>query len=897
LILSLVISINPNIMKKLLLFLFFQLFIFSNLFSQCPPGGNISLRSQSSIDNYAVNYPDCTEPINIDIDESQHTPITNLNGLSMITKVRGHLFIGHTFGTHLIDMKGLESITKINNSLMITNNPELISLSGLESLTEIGGALILGWDVQGDNGNPKLENLLALQKVNYIGDRLEIKENHSLTDLAGLEAVKTIGGNIEISYNDNLTNLNGLNNIENVLLTGDYIVESNPLLLSLNNFQNLKEVHGVIEINFNPLLQSLQGLNTLERTKGYIDDDGYLESGWVDIFNNNSLVNLQGLNSLRHVDYAIDIDGNDNLENLSGLDNLATVKGRLGITGNPKLLTLSSLDNVTYIEELDIIVNELLINLDGLNNISSNVMDGIAIVRNNELLNIHAISKMNLNNSIGVTIYDNPQLSICNELNICEYLNNGGNYNIRDNSPGCNSFEEVIESCANNFNFISGVIKLDADNNGCDASDTSIANLKVKSTDGTNNFITFTNSEGAYSLSVNQGDYNTSIINSNSYFNISPNSQESNFTGVGNTDVIDFCLTSNQSVNDVNITIIPLTDSRPGFDSSYQIVYENIGTTISNGSLELQFDSAKLTFLDAIPSQNTMTSNALSWNYIDLLPFENRSIEVNFNVSPPPTNNIDDVLTFNLNISSSSSDINPIDNVFELKQTLIGSIDPNDKTVLQGESITIEDIGEYLHYVIRFQNTGTASAINVRITDVLDENLDWDTFKPISMSHDGRVQINEDREVEFTFTDINLPDSISNEAESHGFVAFKIKPKSSLIEGDFINGNAKIYFDFNLPVETNTVSTEIIGSALGVSENTLENYIRIRPNPTKDIISIELKNGIDILKVQVYSILGKTLLEQKEQTNRVDLNHLENGIYFLRVYTDNGNITKKILKK
>src|SRR5690606_17379263 len=98
--------------------------------------------------------------------------------------------------------------------------------------------------------------------------------------------------------------------------------------------------------------------------------------------------------------------------------------------------------------------------------------------------------------------------------------------------------------------------------------------------------------------------------------------------------------------------------------------------------------------------------------------------------------------------------------------------------------------------IVRFQNTGTASAINVRILDTLHPKLDWNTLVPITASHDYYVHTFNGNQVEFIFEDINLPHEAENEPESHGFIAYKIKPKIDVQVGDIISGDARIYFDF-----------------------------------------------------------------------------------------------------
>ena len=94
----------------------------------------------------------------------------------------------------------------------------------------------------------------------------------------------------------------------------------------------------------------------------------------------------------------------------------------------------------------------------------------------------------------------------------------------------------------------------------------------------------------------------------------------------------------------------------------------------------------------------------------------------------------------------------------------------------------------------------------------LDENLDWQSLQLETLSHPYRVEIVDGNMVSFIFEEIYLPDSTSNEPASHGFIAYKIKPISDIIIGDVILNKADIYFDFNLPIETNTVSTTIVAA-------------------------------------------------------------------------------------
>lgn len=158
------------------------------------------------------------------------------------------------------------------------------------------------------------------------------------------------------------------------------------------------------------------------------------------------------------------------------------------------------------------------------------------------------------------------------------------------------------------------------------------------------------------------------------------------------------------------------------------------------------------------------------------------------------------------------ADATPDDNTFVLKATVTGSYDPNDKQVWPAfiKPAQIAS-GEPLLYTIRFQNTGTYPAERVRLVDTLDARLDLASLQVISASHSFTWRILGGHVLEVLFDQIQLPDSLSNEAGNHGFFSFSIKGKPYLLLGERLRNRAYIYFDFNSPVVTNTVVTEVSG--------------------------------------------------------------------------------------
>ena len=122
----------------------------------------------------------------------------------------------------------------------------------------------------------------------------------------------------------------------------------------------------------------------------------------------------------------------------------------------------------------------------------------------------------------------------------------------------------------------------------------------------------------------------------------------------------------------------------------------------------------------------------------------------------------------------------------------------NDKSCVQRNTFTPDQLaeGEELEFIIRFQNTGTFQADNVRIRDTLSNYFDLGSFRVVSASHPMRFEMTGNGITDFIFENIFLPDSFSNEPNSHGFVKYAIKALPELQLEDAIANTASIYFDY-----------------------------------------------------------------------------------------------------
>lgn len=277
--------------------------------------------------------------------------------------------------------------------------------------------------------------------------------------------------------------------------------------------------------------------------------------------------------------------------------------------------------------------------------------------------------------------------------------------------------------------------------------------------------------------------------------------------------------------------VVPLERARPGFDMDYKVVVKNKGNVTSSGTATLDFQDIFMTLLSSDPIAVLPATNQLSWSVNNVQPFQMEAFSFIMMLNTPtiPTNalNAADVLVFTGSVTGTGTDTKPADNTMVLNQTVVNSFDPNDKTCLEGKTIEPSMVGEYVHYLIRFENTGTASAIHVVVKDAIDlTKFDIATLIPLGGSHDYYTRIRKGNIVEFIHENINLG---FNNATNDGYVLFKIKTLNTLVVGDTFDNTAGIYFDFNFPIITNTETVTVMGTA-GIAATT-DSSIAVYPNP------------------------------------------------------------------
>lgn len=105
-----------------------------------------------------------------------------------------------------------------------------------------------------------------------------------------------------------------------------------------------------------------------------------------------------------------------------------------------------------------------------------------------------------------------------------------------------------------------------------------------------------------------------------------------------------------------------------------------------------------------------------------------------------------------------------------------------------------------------------------------------------------------------------------------------------------------------IEIEGQNESGELFGNFLygaecflSVNDNVLS-QLSLYPNPSSDIITINTPAGVEIESYTLYNLLGKVVLESNNN-NKANLSELSSGVYIINIITDNGSISKKVIRK
>lgn len=415
------------------------------------------------------------------------------------------------------------------------------------------------------------------------------------------------------------------------------------------------------------------------------------------------------------------------------------------------------------------------------------------------------------------------------------------------------------------------------------------------------NLYAFTNSKGEYQFNnVNIGNYNIEIANTKSVIYsvecpTNPSTINVSFSNIGEiSENNNFEFENLLNKIDLSVTLSSNT-ARPGFNYSYYIYYNYFGLDTLDATITLKHDSI-LTYTSSSVTISDYTYPEVKWNFKILPNTVNGRINSYFVV--PTIQNGGEIgknIHSSIKIEPFINDVDTLNNVAVYNRTITGSYDPNEKEVFPsgfGTSGAILPTDSILTYTIHFQNTGTDTAFTVIVIDTLSQFLDPASVVSGASSHNYDFDISGEGILRWTFNQILLVDSFKNEPASNGFITYSVKQKSNIPLYSQIRNKADIYFDFNLPITTNTTLNTIDDfTHIKTIEVLPSNNVLLFPNPTKDKLNIVFDKKIT--KYAIYNSAGMFVKQDDFKENSINVKGFSQGIYFLKLQTDDNVILFK----
>ena len=104
--------------------------------------------------------------------------------------------------------------------------------------------------------------------------------------------------------------------------------------------------------------------------------------------------------------------------------------------------------------------------------------------------------------------------------------------------------------------------------------------------------------------------------------------------------------------------------------------------------------------------------------------------------------------------------------------------------------------------------------------------------------------------------------------------------------------NMQEYHVDNTRLSEGFINSALTETTLDVDEEIHNQMIVIYPNPTSEVINIKSQESISL--IQLFDAIGKIVLTTKE-SSKIKVNHLQSGLYFLKITSEKGKLTKRVI--
>ncbi len=172
--------------------------------------GGVDFPSQSSINQFAVDFPNCTI-INGNVSIFTSDP-NDLSAFNNIEVINGNLSISETSLTNELDIfPNLEIVT---GNISISGMDEITSISGFNSLISVGSS----------QGSANSSEFIPALNINF---------NNNLQSITGFNSLENVNDVLRIAFNSELTNISGFESLDATSLDL-LIIQNNANLATCN---------------------------------------------------------------------------------------------------------------------------------------------------------------------------------------------------------------------------------------------------------------------------------------------------------------------------------------------------------------------------------------------------------------------------------------------------------------------------------------------------------------------------------------------------------------------------------------------------------------------------------------------------------------------------------------
>ena len=131
---------------------------------------------------------------------------------------------------------------------------------------------------------------------------------------------------------------------------------------------------------------------------------------------------------------------------------------------------------------------------------------------------------------------------------------------------------------------------------------------------------------------------------------------------------------------------------------------------------------------------------------------------------------------------------------------------------------------------------------------------------------------------------------------ANGTVGINILNLTGDAPSNLINVNEKLFFTASVGAygkELWVLNTTLLSTSTNITN---ENKLSIFPNPVNNILNIQNVDNKLIDKVTISDLTGKKVLEQNNNSNIINVENLQKGMYLLQIFSGEKNVVSKFIK-